>query len=64
MITWIKIDKDNLPNGEVLAACFGENSIYFDQRLFGTLSISSWGSVYCKHHYFCLFDCTHYVEVK
>lgn len=67
---WIKIDKDNLPSGDVLAGNFNVGSDCYKNKLYGTLSVDERGSVYC----FCanyrnceceydLTDATHYIDI-
>lgn len=70
---WIKIDKDNLPSGSVLAANFTKGSDCYKNKLYGDLNIDEDdNSIYC----FCdnlrggcntceykLTGVTHYIDI-
>jgi hypothetical protein len=60
---WLKIDPDNLPIGEVLAACFSGS--YGDkEKIIGSLGRGSKkGTFTCMSEYEALHECTHYIDI-
>ncbi len=63
---WILIDKENLPEGEVLAANFKKGSYGYKEKLLGYLHLedSSHGkTIRCENSFEELDDCTHYIDI-
>ncbi|GAB3164646.1 hypothetical protein [Telluribacter humicola] len=61
-IKWIQIDKDNLPEGLVLAANFTPDTQSYKEKMMGSLHVMD-GVVCCVHDYDMLSNCTHYIDI-
>jgi hypothetical protein len=61
---WIKIDKDNLPEGEVLAGNFEPNTHGYKEKLVGYLYTNGKGNVTCVVSEIILNYCTHYININ
>ena len=59
---WKRIDPDNLPEGEVLAACFEENYMFFQSKMIGRLEKYMW-RVDCFENDNVLPNVTHYIDI-
>jgi len=57
---WILIDKDNLPEGEVLAANFKKGTYGYSEKLIGYL----YEDMICSSDDEQLENCTHYIEIN
>ena len=55
---WLKIDKDNLPKGEVVAACFDETSRFYGGKFWGEIEVRGGVSPYCEG-----VPVTHYIPL-
>lgn len=60
---WIKIDPDNLPNAEVLAACFDQKKTDYCQKVIGDLFKTD-KYVYCDGDSRIITFVTHYIEIN
>ena len=61
IMEWIKIDKNNLPKGQILAACFDLKISKGNWKIIGYLRLY-------KNSVWCFSDCeeiqvTHYVDI-
>lgn len=65
---WIPIDPDNLPDGEVLAACFDKNSPNYKDKFIGYLNFGHFGlqrQVYCDNNGTQFLNSpTHYIDIN
>ena len=59
---WIKIDKDNLPEHELLAANFDHRSTGYGCKMVGYLRRTG-EDVTCWSGYDELDNCTHYIDI-
>lgn len=60
---WIPIDKDNLPEGEVLAACFDKTKDAYKRKVIGEIEI--WERrICCRGDMPYLINCTHYIDIN
>lgn len=63
-IEWLDIEKDNLPEREVLAANFSKKSYGYGEKLVGRLYINEvFDYVTCEAEDTVLENCTHYVDI-
>lgn len=63
---WIKIDKDNLPEGEVLAANFRQDqntNKHYGGKIVGYLKIWDSGALACENDTDIIFP-THYIDIN
>lgn len=58
---WIEIDKDNLPEGEVLAANFHKGNFAYGKYLLGYLEKDE-KDIWCECQCEILQDPTHYID--
>jgi hypothetical protein len=58
---WLPIDPDNLPEGEVLAARFGDG---FNFKHLGYLSLNQRCIIMCIKNNSILTGCTHYIDIN
>lgn len=62
---WIQIDKNNLPEGEVLAANFKPKTYGYKEKLLGYLSHDEQNdSTTCESNNEVLENCTHYIPIN
>lgn len=59
---WIKINRDKLPDNEVLAANFEPRTFGYTEKLLGSLHIDN-GIVCCENSNEILENCTHYIDI-
>ena len=59
---WIKIDKDNLNDNEVLAANFKSGTYGYKEKLLGYLNYEH-GILKCENEYEELKNVTHYIDI-
>lgn len=57
---WLKIDFNNLPEGEVLAANFNKDTYGYREKIIGYLVADD----ICENDYEILENCTHYIDLK
>lgn len=63
-MNWIKIDSQNIPQGEVLAANFGRGTYGFKEKIIGTLYESTHtDGITCENESELLNHCTHYIDI-
>ena len=61
---WIKIDKDNLPENEVLAGNFGTGTYGYKEKTIGYLfNYLDKGNVVCANIHERVQNCTHYFDI-
>jgi hypothetical protein len=60
---WIKIDKNNLPADEILAANFMPFTYGYKEKLLGTLHIED-DTIICESDNEQLENCTHYIPIN
>lgn len=61
---WIKIDKDNLPENEVLAGNFGAGTYGYKEKIVGYLSYDKeYDCIICSATGEELGNCTHYIDI-
>lgn len=62
---WIKIDKENLPEGEVLAGNFKKGTYGFKEKCIGFLGIDEGEDfVSCENDNEVLENCAHYIDLS
>jgi hypothetical protein len=59
---WIKLDKENLPEIEVLAANFKAKTYGYKEKCIGYLN-EELGEISCENEHELLGGCTHYVPI-
>ena len=59
---WIKIDENNLPEKEVLAANFKARTYGYKEKVIGYLQNDS-GDIICESESEVLGGCTHYIDL-
>jgi len=59
---WIEIDKNSLPENEVLAANFKKGSFGYKDKWIGYLRLEG-AMVVCDFNDDILEDCTHYIDI-
>ncbi len=60
---WIEINKDELPNREVLAANFKPETYGYKEKLVGYVAFSESGTAYCESDRELLENVTHYIDL-
>ncbi len=60
---WIKIDKENLPEGKVLAANFKARTYGYKEKLIGYMYIDE-NEISCEGVGVTLSGCTHYIDIN
>lgn len=60
---WIEINKNNLPNMEILAANFNPKNYGYKEKILGYLSIEK-KIIICQNEYEILQNCTHYIDIN
>lgn len=60
---WLKIDKNNLPKGEVLCANFADMTHGYAEKLYGFLYLDSEGKLECNCGDTVLENVTHYLPL-
>lgn len=60
---WIKIDKSNLPDNEVIAANFQILTYGYKEKLLGYISIQD-DEIICENDNEILQNCTHYIDIN
>jgi hypothetical protein len=60
---WLKIDENNLPQKEVLAANFTPRSYGYKEKLVGWLDKDQNGVICCNTNSELLENCTHYIDL-
>ena len=63
-MNWIKINKDDLPTGEVLAGNFESRTPGYKHKLIGNLYLNGAGNVVCDSGDTLLNHCSHYVDIN
>jgi hypothetical protein len=61
---WWKIDPNNLPVGEVLAANFAIGTYGYKEKCLGYLHEKNRGNITCECEAYVLENCTHYCDLK
>lgn len=62
---WIKIDTNNLPEGEVLAANFAPRTYGYKEKVIGYLSqLEGEPRAQCESENEILENCTHYIPIN
>jgi hypothetical protein len=62
---WVEIDKNNIQNGEVLAANFKKGTYGYKEKLLGYLHYDEVeGFVTCESGSEVLENCTHYIDIN
>jgi hypothetical protein len=59
---WLKIDKENLPKDEVLAANFILNTYGYKEKLLGYFHIEN-NIIICENENEQLENCSHYIPI-
>lgn len=62
MIDWLKIDRENLPENEVLAACFEKGEYGYGEKIVGYLHQDG-GAIVCENDGESLGYITHYIDI-
>lgn len=65
---WIKIDKRNLPKGEILCANFRPRTYGFKEKLIGYIHVvrevtTKTDKICCHSSTICLEEVTHYINI-
>lgn len=60
---WIKINKNELPENEVLAANFKEGTYGYKEKIIGYLSDEN-GDISCESDNEFLENCTHFIDIN
>lgn len=60
---WIKLNKENLPEHEVLAANFKPRTYGYNEKLIGYLNYED-GEIVCENEHEVLEGCTHYIDIN
>lgn len=60
---WIKINPDNLPASEILAANFKPGTYGYTEKLLGYLSSDN-GDISCENDSEFLENCSHYIDIN
>jgi hypothetical protein len=65
IMEWIKIDPNNLPDREVLAANLKKGTYGYTEKNLGYLELSDneYEGVICNNEYEELHNCTHYIDI-
>lgn len=61
---WIKIDRNNLPDVEVLAANFKPETYGYTEKIIGYVALNDDGIIFCESENEILENCTHYIEIN
>lgn len=63
-MNWIKIDRNNLPKKEVLAANFQPGTYGYKEKIIGFVDESEEGFIGCESESELLENCTHYIDMN
>lgn len=63
-IMWIKIDLENLPEHDVLAANFKARTYGYKEKCIGYLTANDEGMASCENEYELLEGVTHYIDIN
>jgi len=61
---WIAVDKNNLPEHEVLAANFMPDTFGYQEKMIGYLAINTEGHLCASSEHEWLFNVTHYIDIN
>lgn len=62
-VRWVKIDRENLPKGEVLTICLNEKSRFYKERFYGKLR-TYYNQFICSSSHSSLINVTHYLDIS
>ena len=62
-MNWEKIDTENLPANEVLAANFKAGTFGYKEKIIGHLGIDE-GKIICESECEMLENCTHFIDIN
>lgn len=60
---WLKIDLNNLPKGEVLAANFKEDTYGYEEKILGSIYVSDEGVLTAESENEVLENVSHYIAI-
>lgn len=64
-LQWVPIDPENLPEHNVLAACFDKNSAFYGHKMIGLLmENNAYYKVTCDNESEHIGTCTHYIDIN
>jgi len=61
---WIKLNKEKLPELEVLAANFKFQTFGYKEKCIGYLYLNNNGEIICENNHELLGGCTHYIPIN
>ncbi len=62
---WIKINKDDIPNIEVVVANFEKGTYGYEEKLIGEIYVSRTNNlICCDNGHEILENCTHYIDIN
>lgn len=62
-MTWLPIDPDNLPEGEVLAGNFEPGTQGYKEKIVGYCNVTVHGNAFCESEGEVLLNVTHYIDI-